>query len=299
MADGLRRVHKAFAQFRLLPDMQQVQELVAHPRNVFFEHGPAVVEILPVPGLHPLLEDKEAPFERRREVFDGVGHAGHGFTHDGDPVGFQQFPRARGDELLHMFGVAADLFAQGVLFGGTFQRVLQQVVVDGLGNEVRRAEAQAFDGVVHVAVPGDHDDLRVGILIAHPFQQGQAVHARHTDVGDHDGEGIGGERLQRFAGALGGVDVIAEIPDQGPEDMADAGFIINEQNANGSVHAVSLLQEICSGCGPETPPALFPSAGAFGARSPRRVMGSRISKRAPPSSRFRAEMEPPKSLTSP
>lgn len=47
--------------------MQQVQELVAHPRNVFFEHGPAVVEILPVPGLHPLLEDKEAPFERRRE----------------------------------------------------------------------------------------------------------------------------------------------------------------------------------------------------------------------------------------
>ena len=162
-----------------------------------------------------------------------------------------------------------------------------------------KSEAQAFDGVVHVAVPGDHDDLRVGILIAYPFEQGQAVHARHTDVGDHDGEGIGGERLQRFAGALGGVDVIAEIPDQGPEDMADAGFIINEQNANGSVHAVSLLQEICSGCGPETPPALFPSAGAFGARSPRRVMGSRISKSAPPSSRFRAEMEPPKSLTSP
>ena len=43
---------------------------------------------------------------------------------------------------LQMFGVAADLFAQGVLFGGTFQRVLQQVVVDGLGDEVRRAEAQ-------------------------------------------------------------------------------------------------------------------------------------------------------------
>ena len=228
-----------------------------------------------------------------------MGHTGHGFAHDGDPVGFQQFPRARGDELLQMFGVAADLFAQGELFGGTFQRVLQQVVVDGLGDEVRRAEAQAFDGVVHVAVPGDHDDLRVGILIAYPFEQGQAVHARHTDVGDHDGEGIGGERLQRFAGTLGGVDVIAEIPDQGPEDMADAGFIINEQNANGSVHAVSLLQEICSGCGPETPPALFPSAGAFGARSPRRVMGNRISKSAPPSSRFRAEMEPPKSLTSP
>ena len=120
--------------------MQQVQELVAHPRNVFFEHGPAVVEILPVPGLHPLLEDKEAPFERRREVFYGVGHTGHGFAHDGDPVGFQQFLRARGDELLQMFGVAADLFAQGVLFGGTFQRVLQQVVVDGLGDEVRRAE---------------------------------------------------------------------------------------------------------------------------------------------------------------
>ena len=299
MPDGLRRVHGAFLQFRPLPDMQQVQQLVANPRNVFLQHGPAVVEVFPVPGLHALLEDEQAPFQRGGEVFDGVGHAGHGFAHDGDPMGFQQFPRARGDELLQMFGVAADLFAQGVLFGGTFQRVLQQVVVDGLGDEVRRAEAQAFDGVVHVAVPGDHDDLRVGILVAYPFEQGQAVHARHTDVGDHDGEGIGGERLQRFAGALGGVDVIAEIPDQGPEDMADAGFIINEQNANGSVHAVSLIQEICSGCGPETPPALFPSAGAFGARSPRRVMGSRISKSAPPSSRFRAEMEPPKSLTSP
>ena len=142
-----------------------------------------------------------------------------------------------------MFGVAADLFAQGVLFGGAFQRMFQQIFVDGFGDEVRRAEAQAFDGVIHVAVPGDHDHLRVGSLLPYPFEQGQPVHARHADVGDHDGERVGGERFQRFAGALGGVGVIAEILDQGPKDMADAGFVIDEQNVNGSVHTYPCVKK--------------------------------------------------------
>lgn len=113
------------------------------------------------------------------------------------------------------------------------------------------------------------------------------------------GNGIGGERLQRFAGALGGVDVIAEIPDQGPEYMADAGFIINEQNANGSVHAVSLLQEICSGCGPETPPVLVPVGGRVRGEISAPGDGEPDFEERPAFVAVPAEMEPPKSLTSP
>lgn len=268
MADGCTGSTRHSRSSGLLPDMQQVQELVAHPRNVFFEHGPAVVEILPVPGLHPLLEDKEAPFERRREVFDGVGHTGHGFAHDGDPVGFQQF-RVREATSSSRCSVWRRICSRREYCSAArFSECSSRSSLTGLAMKSAAPRRRHSTALSMSPCPVIMTTCVVGILVAYPFEQGQAVHARHTDVGDHDGEGIGGERLQRFAGALGGVDVIAEIPDQGPEDMADAGFIINEQNANGSVHAVSLLQEICSGCGPETPPALFPSAARSG-RDPR------------------------------
>ncbi len=232
-----RRVRFAFAQRRILPDMQQMNQFVPDAANVFLKHGPAVLKIIALTGLKPLLEDKKAAFKGGGEVFDGVGHTRHGFPHHGHAVSFQKLTGPGGHKLLKVFGVPPHLLAQGVPLGGALEGVLKHVVVDGLDEEVRRAEAQAVDGDVHVPVPGDHDHLRIRALAAHPLQQGEPVHAGHTDVADDQREGMGGEKVQRLGRTRGALYLIAEIPDQGFEHAADAGFVVNEQNAEGSVHA--------------------------------------------------------------
>ena len=83
------------------------------------------------------------------------------------------------------------------------------------------------------------------------------------------GKGLAVNASSSFAGTLGGVDVIAEIPDQGPEDMADAGFIINEQNANGSVHAVSLASRNLFRLRAGNASGPVPVGGARSGRDPR------------------------------
>jgi len=64
-------------------------------------------------------------------------------------------------ELFQILGVPAQLPAHGQLFVDAFERRIQDVVIDGLGDEVRRLVLQAADRQVHVPMARDHDHFRV------------------------------------------------------------------------------------------------------------------------------------------
>jgi hypothetical protein len=57
---------------------------------------------------------------------------------------------------------------------------------DRLLQELRGRAAQRADRVVHGGVAGEHGHRQGGHPLPHAFQQFQAGHARHLDVGDEE-----------------------------------------------------------------------------------------------------------------
>src|SRR6185295_16954013 len=85
---------------------------------------------------------------------------------------------------------------------------------------------------------GDGGEARV---LLHPVVDLVARDARHQEVEDDDGrELVGGERGQRFRAASGGGDVVAFVAKDLLEGLADAVFIIDDQD--GTCGCQALLQ---------------------------------------------------------
>ena len=111
-------------------------------------------------------------------------------------------------------------------------------VVEGLGEEVRRAVPHRLHGQLDRAESGDHQhaDLRVALADAH--QQGQAGDRAHLDVGDQDVRHPLRQHVEGMLGALGLAHLRAERLDQRAQDQTDLRLIVDDEDAkSGSFHA--------------------------------------------------------------
>ena len=104
---------------------------------------------------------------------------------------------------------------------------------NGFSTIVERAEACRLDRRFYGAVAGHHHHRAVEAGgSARPFtQQRDAVGIRHPDVEQHE---VGvltrpcGTRLRRVGG---NVDLVAFLRKNFPQETADVGFIVDDQNA--------------------------------------------------------------------
>ena len=103
---------------------------------------------------------------------------------------------------------------------------------DGLGEEIVGALFHAFAGSDGLGVAGHEDDLlvaEVGVG-ADVFEEGLAVAAGHGDVGEDEiGELLAGEGVAGVAG-VGLEDAVAFVAEDGAEDGADVGVVVDQEN---------------------------------------------------------------------
>ena len=124
---------------------------------------------------------------------------------------------------------------------------LEVLEVERLDEEVEGPAVHRHADVAHVAVGGDHDDLDERIDLAHPRQEGEPVHPRHVDVGEHDiGVRVLAQLLQGVL-AVGGED---ELVDGLADVLAEAllhqqrhvRLVIDDEDLRGARGAAGLHQ---------------------------------------------------------
>jgi hypothetical protein len=108
------------------------------------------------------------------------------------------------------------------------------IAVERLLEVVERAELDRLDRRVDAAVGRQQDHGQVRLVDRQRLQQADAVEVRHAQVGDHHVEGPLRRRLDAAESrrAVGlGVDLVALLPQQRPEDLAQVGFVVDEEDA--------------------------------------------------------------------
>ena len=126
-------------------------------------------------------------------------------------------------------GVVLQLPAVAVARFGPLQGHRQGLAVKGFGDEIGGIQLQGPNGEIHLAKGGGDDDFGIRIAFFDVFQDGDAVHFRHADVGDDD---LG---MNRFAKGQPAHAVVGRVNDITGIFQGDAGhpsdaFLIVNQN---------------------------------------------------------------------
>ena len=79
-------------------------------------------------------------------------------------------------------------------------------------------------------MPRHHDDGNRGIGGLDPLEHFEAVHARHFDVEKHEIGWIALDQREPFLAGCGADELIALILERPPHRIADARFVIDDQN---------------------------------------------------------------------
>src|SRR5579884_300757 len=148
------------------------------------------------------------------------------------------------------------------LEGGGLNRLLQEPI-----------SAQVMDGgygVLDAAVGCQDDCRRRRPLLAQPTQQGEAVQARHAQIGDNDLRRERGQLIESVLAVLGRFRSITPTGDQGCQCLALALFVVYDQDvpAGRSAHRTYLSRDAAA-MGLATRYCLTPGAQReYGAATP-------------------------------
>ena len=112
---------------------------------------------------------------------------------------------------------------------GALEDEVELVEVDGLREEVLRAELHRLDRGLDRPVGGEEDADRGGVLLANLPQQREAVLARHSDVGEHHVGRALVERLERRRRGLREHDVVVP-PEGAPEPLARVLLVVHHED---------------------------------------------------------------------
>ena len=110
---------------------------------------------------------------------------------------------------------------------------LQLGMLERLGDEVEGAGLHRLDGAVHAAVRRDHDHRYVRVGDHHLAQQRQSIHPWHHQIGDHHVGAVAVERRQCFLAVRCDLDLVTLALQRGREDLAEALFIVDDENPVG------------------------------------------------------------------
>ena len=159
----------------------------------------------------------------------GGGHAVHDFLDmlDGGGIAHDLV------FALDFFLEADGLLDQRGLVGRILERDQDAVQVERLLDEVVGAFLDALDGSVDVAVTGNHDDRG----LAAGFHQGVkhfiAIHHRHLDVAENGVEIVGKGLIHALFAVFGGSHLVAFEFQDFLECIADAPFVVDDQDLHG------------------------------------------------------------------
>jgi hypothetical protein len=115
--------------------------------------------------------------------------------------------------------------------GRVLDRDEDPLAVEGLLDEVERAQLGRLDGGVDGPVAGDHDDVEVGVALPHLRQHLEAVHPGHLDVEQNEvGAGIL-EPPERLLAVLREHGLVLLVAEDHVHRIADVLFVVDDQNA--------------------------------------------------------------------
>ena len=103
------------------------------------------------------------------------------------------------------------------------------VFFKGLEDVVIGAAADGFEGRGNVVNRSDHDHRHFRIVLAHPFEEFEAIHLRHDHVAQDQ---VGSDFLHLLlcdASVLHGGAVIAFGFEHGRDDLSNGFFVIHDQ----------------------------------------------------------------------
>ena len=106
----------------------------------------------------------------------------------------------------------------------------QLFVVPGLLDEISRALLHGTDGVIQRAIGGNHDHGKLGIARANVSQDFQPVAVRQGKVEQDKIKGMFAQAGQSIFTGLGRLHTVPFELQQRFQRLADAGFIIDDQN---------------------------------------------------------------------
>ena len=115
---------------------------------------------------------------------------------------------------------------------GHRKRLFEKIVRPKLGCTYR---------ALNISVPRnhDHDRLRGQVGVADALQRFQSVDAGQPDVEQHHGIHRGREHFQAALPAFGDCDRVAFVLEHAGERLADAGFVVHDQDAAGCAHTTA------------------------------------------------------------
>ena len=163
------------------------------------------------------------------DIQESRRQAVHGLPQGGEPFEFDDLGGFFGHQCFQVFRIGPDLAAHVDAFVGAFQSDTEGIVVNRLGDEIGGFQLEALDGQVHVAMPCNHDDLGLRILLLDLLQQSDAIHARHLDIRHDNGRPPFPEALQAVLAVGGGSDHITEFSEVNLEKIAQVRFVIHHQ----------------------------------------------------------------------
>src|SRR5207244_9511507 len=93
------------------------------------------------------------------------------------------------------------------------------------------AEVHGFDGARLGREAGDDDDRQIALVALRFTDDGEAIHARHLEVGDQQVVRIHAHALERGAAVRRDVDVVLGQRERFRQQIADAGFVVDDKDA--------------------------------------------------------------------
>jgi hypothetical protein len=163
---------------------------------------------------------------RRRHLSERVHHGAHllAAAHQADE---RRVPLHGGDAGAQ----GTVLLEQGLALQGAADDRQHLAALGGLGDEVVGALAHGRDGVLHRAIGGHDDDVRLGLQRARRLEQGLAVHARHHQVGEHHMHGVLAQELERGLAVVGDQHLVAGALEDAPQAVTVGGLVIDDEDA--------------------------------------------------------------------
>ena len=136
------------------------------------------------------------------------------------------------------------------MLGGAADGGAERLELEGLGEEVPGAGAEGADGGVHARVAGHDDHRHVGADVEHALADFEAVVLADAQVGEHDVEltEVADEALGLGLGG-GGLDGMTVLLQRGLGEVADLGFIIDDEDVRQGAPCVRLDVWGSVGCG--------------------------------------------------
>jgi hypothetical protein len=113
------------------------------------------------------------------------------------------------------------------------------LVRKGLLDVVESPLVHGVHGAPQVGLRGHQDHGQVRIAVARRLQDGQPVHPRHADVGEHQVHRFLPHLLQPLPSAGCGHDMEALALEEDPERVEDRGLVVDDQDARLFAHVVA------------------------------------------------------------